>query len=101
MYEISLHWDFCCLGLLSDGLEKGDDPLCIIDIDLFHYLMAVTMALPSLYTEGATASNLPLNSLNNQYILELVLTAHIVQTMLLYDTPADEAEGTARNIVFI
>lgn len=51
------------------------------------------MALPSLYTEGTTASNLPLNSLNNQYILELVLTAHIVQVMLLYDRSQDGEEG--------
>lgn len=51
------------------------------------------MALPSLYTEGTTASNLPLNSLNNQYILELVLTAHIVQVMLLYDRSQGGEEG--------
>lgn len=51
------------------------------------------MALPSLYTEGTTASNLPLNSLNNQYILELVLTAHIVQVMLLYDRSLGGEEG--------
>lgn len=51
------------------------------------------MALPSLYTEGTTASNLPLNSLNNQYILELVLTAHIVQVMLLHDRSQDGEEG--------
>lgn len=60
---------------------------------MFHYLVAVTMALPSLYTEGTTASNLPLNSLNNQYILELVLTAHIVQVMLLYDRSQGGEEG--------
>lgn len=60
---------------------------------MFHYLVAVTMALPSLYTEGTTASNLPLNSLNNQYILELVLTAHIVQVMLLYDRSQDGEDG--------
>lgn len=80
-------------GLLSNGLGEGDDPQCIIDVDMFHYLVAVTMALPSLYTEGTTASNLPLNSLNNQYILELVLTAHIVQVILLYDRSQDGEEG--------
>lgn len=80
-------------GLLSNGLGEGDDPQCIIDVDMFHYLVAVTMALPSLYTEGTTASNLPLNSLNNQYILELVLTAHIVQVMLLHDRSQDGEEG--------
>ncbi|XP_048736873.2 E3 ubiquitin-protein ligase UBR2-like isoform X4 [Ostrea edulis] len=72
-------------GVLSSGLERGNDPQCILDIDLFHYLVAVTMALPSLYTEGATSNALPLNSLNNQYILKLVFTAHIVQAMLLSD----------------
>lgn len=80
-------------GLLSNGLGEGDDPQCIIDVDMFHYLVAVTMALPSLYTEGTTASNLPLNSLNNQYILELVLTAHIVQVMLLHDRSQDGEDG--------
>ncbi|XP_061173944.1 E3 ubiquitin-protein ligase UBR2-like isoform X1 [Saccostrea echinata] len=79
-------------GLLTGGLEKSKDPQCILDIDLFHYLTAVTMALPSLYTEGATSSSLPLNSLNNQYILQLVLTAHVVQAMLLYDKPTESED---------
>lgn len=81
------------LGLLSNGFGEGDDFQCIIDVDMFYYLVAVIMVFFSLYIEGIIVSNLFFNSFNNQYILELVLIVYIVQVMLLYDRLQDGEEG--------
>ncbi|XP_052769327.1 E3 ubiquitin-protein ligase UBR2-like isoform X1 [Mya arenaria] len=62
---------------------------CILDVDLFHYLVAMVMSLPSLHQDVTSAScfvnTLPAGGVNDQHILHLVLAAHLVQVLLTFD----------------
>uniref|UniRef100_A0A0L8GI50 E3 ubiquitin-protein ligase n=1 Tax=Octopus bimaculoides TaxID=37653 RepID=A0A0L8GI50_OCTBM len=74
-------------ALIPDGLEKKHEPPCILDLDMFHYLTVLVMSLPTLYAEGQTSllTTFPTGSLNDQHALQLVLTAHLVQILLVYE----------------
>ncbi|XP_048259504.1 E3 ubiquitin-protein ligase UBR2-like isoform X2 [Haliotis rufescens] len=85
-----------CVRLLSalipNELEKRNkESPCLLDLDLFHYLVTLTMTLPTLYAEQLKSiSTLPTGGLNNKHALQLVLTAHITQLMLAFDEPPQE-----------
>lgn len=66
---------------------QANENMCILDVDLFHYLTLLTMTLPSLHVEGQRSplSIIPTGGINNHHALELVLTAHLVQIMLVCD----------------
>ena len=68
---------------------------CLLDVDMFHFLVALTMTLPSLHnddSEGQPPSSLklaslPTGGLNDQHALMLVFIVHLVQVMLSYNAP--------------
>ena len=88
-------------------LEKGEKKLqetpSLLEIEMFHLLVQLCFSLPVLYCEEedeedatptasmtSTSSNkqmmrIPTGGLNEQHILQLVFTAHIVQIMLTMD----------------
>ncbi|BFZ11988.1 hypothetical protein BsWGS_15028 [Bradybaena similaris] len=89
-----------CIRLLSAlipaELEKRSKPsVCLLDLDLFHFLVILTMTLPALHAEQQRShiSSLPTGGLNDQHALQLVFTAHLVQIMLTFDAPCEEDEG--------
>ena len=75
----------------------------LLEIEMFHLLVQLCFSLPVLYCEDedeedatptagmtSTSSNkqmmrIPTGGLNEQHILQLVFTAHIVQIMLTMD----------------
>ena len=71
------------------------DTDCLLDIDMFHFLVALTMTLPSLHTDGSEGptpsplnlASLPTGGLNDQHALMMVLIVHLVQVMLSYEAP--------------
>ncbi|XP_063428523.1 E3 ubiquitin-protein ligase UBR2-like isoform X1 [Mytilus trossulus] len=85
-----------CLKVLSflimDSTQANEN-MCILDVDLFHYLTLLTMTLPSLHVEGQRSplSIIPTGGINNHHALELVFTAHLVQIMLVCDIPSQSA----------
>ena len=74
------------------------DSDCFLDVDMFHFLVALTMTLPSLQKEGGSEgqsaplpialASVPTGGLNDQYCLTLVFIVHLVQVMLTYDVPS-------------
>ena len=66
-----------------DKLKKGSP--CLLDLDMFHFLVIVTMTLPSLYVDQCPVTTLPMGDLNNQHAMQLVITAHIVQILLSFE----------------
>uniref|UniRef100_A0A0B7AKQ8 E3 ubiquitin-protein ligase n=1 Tax=Arion vulgaris TaxID=1028688 RepID=A0A0B7AKQ8_9EUPU len=88
-----------CIRLLSalipEELEKRNKPaVCLLDLDLFHFLVVLTMTLPALHAEQQKShiSSLPTGGLNDQHALQLVFTAHVVHILLTYDSPCEEEE---------
>ncbi|GAB1601270.1 E3 ubiquitin-protein ligase UBR2-like isoform X2 [Argonauta hians] len=79
-------------ALIPDGLEKKHEPPCILELDMFHYLTVLVMSLPTLYAERQTSllSTFPTGSLNDQHALHLVLTAHLVQILLVYEPESQD-----------
>jgi hypothetical protein len=67
--------------------SQTSESMCLLDLDLFHYLTLLTMTLPSLHVEGQRSplSIIPTGGINNHHALELVFTAHLVQIMLVCD----------------
>nr|KAG5712905.1 hypothetical protein BaRGS_007502 [Batillaria attramentaria] len=93
-----------CVRLLSLLIpEKVEclvyDTECLLDVDMFHFLVALTMTLPSLHTLGScgqpvsnlTLASIPSGGLNDQHALTLVYIVHLVQIMLTYDAPPQES----------
>ncbi|XP_070180013.1 E3 ubiquitin-protein ligase UBR2-like isoform X1 [Littorina saxatilis] len=93
-----------CVKLLSLLIPEKVESLvfdcdCLLDVDMFHFLVALTMTLPSLHTEGSegqapaptTVASLPTGGLNDQHALMLVFIVHIVQVILTYDAPSQES----------
>ena len=100
----SLAWCQCCWPasaacvsvLIPEKVEclvfEAD---CLLDVDMFHFLVALTMTLPSLHnddSEGQPPSSLklaslPTGGLNDQHALMLVFIVHLVQVMLSYNAP--------------
>ena len=80
------------------------DTDCLLDVDMFHFLVALTMTLPSLHnddSEGQPPSSLklaslPTGGLNDQHALMLVFIVHLVQVMLSYDAPQQGKQSTSR-----
>lgn len=83
-----------CLRLLSALMPETHrtrrDTQSILDIDMFGYLLTLTVSLPSLYVESQTPSvgTIPTGGLGDHHSLQFVLTAHIVQIMLTCDIPS-------------
>ncbi|KAL3874810.1 hypothetical protein ACJMK2_037773 [Sinanodonta woodiana] len=86
-----------CVRLLSvlfpDVFEgrKTKDATCFLDLDMFHYLTILVMALPSLYAEGTSSASdfqttLPSGGLKEQHAIQLVLTVHLIQVLLSFDS---------------
>ncbi|CAH1791627.1 unnamed protein product [Owenia fusiformis] len=82
-----------CVRLLA-ALVSGDSdkkfvatPGCVLDFDMFHYLVSVCLALPTLYVEDQRSllGAIPTGGLNEQHVLQLVFTAHIVQILITTD----------------
>ncbi|XP_060067571.1 E3 ubiquitin-protein ligase UBR2-like isoform X1 [Ylistrum balloti] len=105
-----------CLRLLSALMPEANrtrkDGQSILDIDMFGYLLTLTVTLPSLYTDCQAPSmgTLPTGGLGDHHALKLVLTAHIVQIMLTCDIPSqgmmeieadNEGEALLRIYTFI
>jgi E3 ubiquitin-protein ligase UBR2 len=89
-----------CVNMLSASiLERSSHHLqvtpCILDIEMFHYLVQLVLSLPVLYAEddilSPTLSHLPTGGLNDKHATQLVFTAHIVQIMLSADFQAQES----------
>ncbi|KAK7505437.1 hypothetical protein BaRGS_00003182 [Batillaria attramentaria] len=79
-----------CVRLLSLLIpEKVEclvyDTECLLDVDMFHFLVALTMTLPSLHTLGScgqpvsnlTLASIPSGGLNDQHALTLVYIVHL------------------------
>ncbi|XP_021345433.1 E3 ubiquitin-protein ligase UBR2-like isoform X2 [Mizuhopecten yessoensis] len=83
-----------CLRLLSalmpEKEKKRKDGQSLLDIDMFDYLLTLTVTLPSLYADSRvpSMSSIPTGGLGDHHTLQLVLTAHIVQIMLTCDIPS-------------
>ncbi|XP_066551068.1 E3 ubiquitin-protein ligase UBR1 isoform X2 [Amia ocellicauda] len=62
---------------------------CILDVDLFHLLVGLVLAIPALYQEEAVdLQPSPVSSsCNHLYILHLITMAHVVQIVLSSDDP--------------
>jgi E3 ubiquitin-protein ligase UBR2 len=61
----------------------------ILDIDMFHYLVALCLSLPALYVEEDSGAGVARNQLhivtgrlNDLHVLHLVLAAHVIQIFL-------------------
>ncbi|XP_052273758.1 E3 ubiquitin-protein ligase UBR2-like isoform X2 [Dreissena polymorpha] len=88
-----------CIRLLSflfpDSFKNKDNepPMCILDVELFHYLVAIVMSLPSLLRGDAELLKVyqgigsvpPPGGINHQYALQLVLAVHLIQVLLTFD----------------
>ncbi|CAL1548723.1 unnamed protein product, partial [Lymnaea stagnalis] len=88
-----------CIRLLSALLpaeveKRNKATVCLLDLDLFHYLVILTMTLPALHAEQQRShvSSLPTGGLNDQHALQLVFTAHLVHILLTYDSPIEDTE---------
>lgn len=86
--------------VLEKGEKKFQETPSILDMEMFHLLVQLVLSLPVLYCEdeeeslatpssakASSSSNkqmmrIPTGGLNEQHILQLVFTAHIVQIML-------------------
>jgi hypothetical protein len=42
--------------LIMDSSQTSES-MCLLDLDLFHYLTLLTMTLPSLHVEGQASEN--------------------------------------------
>ena len=74
--------------LFPDSKGKRYEKLCLLDVDMFHYLVALVMSLPSLHLDTTSASSgvtLPSGGLNDQHALHLVMAVHLVQILLSFD----------------
>lgn len=76
--------------IFPDPLKnKRFEKLCILDIDLFHFLVALVMSLPSLHMDTTktplSCSVLPFGGLNDQHALHLVMAVHLIQVLLMFD----------------
>ncbi|GFO34713.1 E3 ubiquitin-protein ligase ubr2 [Plakobranchus ocellatus] len=83
-------------ALIPEELEKRrKQPMCLLDIDLFHLLTVLTMTLPVLHSASASSphvTSLPTGGLLDQHALQLVFTAHLVHILLTYDAPCEDSE---------
>ena len=58
----------------------------VLTMDMFDYLVKLCLSLPTLYAEDTTCnklSRIPSGGLNDLHCLQMALTAHLVQIMLL------------------
>ncbi|XP_059148021.1 E3 ubiquitin-protein ligase UBR2-like isoform X2 [Physella acuta] len=88
-----------CIRLLSalipaEAEKRNKTTVCLLDLDMFHYLVILTMTLPALHAEQQRShiSSLPTGGLNDQHALQLVFTAHLVHILLTYDAPIEERD---------
>ena len=69
------------------------DSKSILDIDMFHMLVALCFSLPTLYIEEDSSAgankkvNIPSGRLNELHALHLVLAAHLVQIFITMNLP--------------
>jgi hypothetical protein len=56
-----------------------------MDLDLFNYLVTVSLSLPALYSDTTTPLRVPIGDLSDLHLLELVYVAHLVQIILVLD----------------
>lgn len=61
-----------------------DESRSLLEIDMFHYLVALCLAMPNLYEENhpPKLSRVPSGGLNDFNVFKLVLQAHCVQILL-------------------
>jgi hypothetical protein len=75
--------------LFPDACKNKKFDLCVLDVDMFHYLVALVMSLPSLHLDTSVAPSnylqLPSGGDNELHALHLVLAVHLIQILLLYD----------------
>uniref|UniRef100_A0A8C4XDW1 E3 ubiquitin-protein ligase n=1 Tax=Erpetoichthys calabaricus TaxID=27687 RepID=A0A8C4XDW1_ERPCA len=70
------------LAVLVQGMNIEGTP-SILDVDHFHLLVGLILAVPALYQENVNLQPSPVSSaFNHLYILHLVTMAHIVQILL-------------------
>ena len=83
--------------VLENGEKKLQETPCILDIDAFHVLVELCLSLPVLYCDDiedeADSQNnalmrIPSGGLNEQHVLQLMFTVHIVQILLTMDSPS-------------
>ncbi|XP_013420461.1 E3 ubiquitin-protein ligase UBR2 isoform X2 [Lingula anatina] len=75
-------------GLILQSTEKKPwSHPCLLEIDMFHYMVKACVSMPILYSENNTPTVCSLSTagLNDLHLLELVLTAHMVQIILSAD----------------
>ena len=88
---------------MEKGEKKFQETPSILDMEMFHLLVQLCLSLPVLYCEDddqseetpsaavtSTGSNkqmmrIPTGGLNEQHVLQLAFTAHVVQIMLTMD----------------
>lgn len=66
---------------------------CILNMDLFHHLVALCLSLPTLYSEEESShmmTRIPSAGLNDLHLLKLTFAGHLVQVILTADL---EVEG--------
>jgi hypothetical protein len=69
------------------------DTDCFLDVDMLHFLVSLTLTLPSLHKDGGqgettlSLAGLPTGGLNDQHALTLVFLVHLTQVMMTYDVP--------------
>jgi len=82
----------CCgPALVCDGSDSQPHEAprrpCILDIDMFHHLVALCFSLPALYADDDSPAAykqllVATGGLNDLHALHLVFTAHVVQLLL-------------------
>ncbi|XP_058847458.1 E3 ubiquitin-protein ligase UBR1-like [Acipenser ruthenus] len=84
---VQKHFTHLLSGLIPDLNVDGTSS--ILDIDLFHLLVGLVLAIPALYQEEAVdLQPSPISSAyNHLYIVQLVTMAHVVQILLSSDDP--------------
>ncbi|XP_053394416.1 E3 ubiquitin-protein ligase UBR2-like isoform X2 [Mercenaria mercenaria] len=103
-----------CIRLLSflfpDACKNKKTEQCVLDVDMFHYLVALVMSLPSLHLDTSVAPTnylqLPSGGDNDLHTLHLVMAVHLIQILLLFDQESSgmevdgDYEGEALLIIY-
>ena len=77
--------------ILGGKQQRLRETPCLLDVEMFHYLVMLCLSLPTLYTDDSSSgapnalSRIPTGDLNDQHALQFVLTAHLVQILLSAD----------------
>ena len=67
---------------------KKEDKLCLLDVDMFHYLTCLIMSLPMLHQDTTSATYMnaaPSGGIGDHHALQLVMAVHLIQVLLAFN----------------